>query len=1164
MKNFLLAFVLIFVATAAHAATAIEPSFNTAICVGNGGSTQGGQVINSYICSNATSQSFTFTALANGFYTISPNNNSSLCLDAGQGSVTVGSLVEQNPCISGQTGQEWQVISNAGQSYSFLTMNGQGTLTVAGTYIGAPLTTAQPAGSNTQQFSLPGFGSAPPPPPTVSLSASPTSVISGGSTTLAWSSTNATACTASNGWSGAEATSGTQALNNLTTTTTYTLTCTGAGGSANQSVTVTVAADTTPPSIPTNLAGTAVSRSQIHLTWTASTDNVGVTGYKSFRNGVQIAASTANSFSDTGLTANTTYSYTVSAYDAAGNNSAQSSSVSVTTQSASTSGGGTSAIEPSFNTAICVANGGSSQGGQVLYTLQCNNGSSQSFVFTPTSDGFYTIGTNNNSSLCVDAGYGSVTTGSQVQQISCSAGTPSQKWQVVLNANQFYSILTMNGQGTLTVSGTYVGAPLITMGLVAGSTSQEFVLPGFGAAPPPPTVSLSASPTSVISGGSTTLAWSSTNATACTASNGWSGAEATSGTQALNNLTTTTTYTLTCTGAGGSANQSVTVTVAQPSIPVTTYHYDNLRTGWNNQETTLTATNFPSAFGILQTVMLDDQVDAQPLIVPGRTIAGGTHDVVYVATESNTIYGIDASSGAIILQRNLGSPVPAPLACNNNGPNVGINSTPVIDLSANALYVIAYVNNPRPTYILHALNLTDLTDKPGSPVTVAASHTLTNGSTFTFNAQYQRQRPALLELNGNIYAGFGSFCDFQANNSRGWLLGWGGQTLVPLPANELDDTQATSPDNFFLSSIWMSGYGIAGTGTALYFSTGNSDAGTYDGTTNIQESVVTLSNQLGLLGTFTPSNVADLDKYDVDLGSGGVLLLPSQGGSFPDLAVTAGKDGRLFLLNRDAMQSSGFNSAAALDTHQLSGCWCGPSFFMGSDGIGRVVTSAGSGLNTWQLQLSPSPKLVQEGTATIPTSSQDPGFFTVVSSNSTNAGTAIIWAVGRPVTTTAVTLYAFAATVSGGTYQLLFSSPAGSWPYTGGNANIVPVVANGKVYVASYQALTIFGIPSNAPQVSAAPQIASPLPVPPVAPSSPHQITGTLLAINGPTLTLQTRAGKTVSIDGSKAAKNKQFAVLGLGKPYTVQGSSFDAIGTLQAISISRAKDSSALWPSDH
>jgi hypothetical protein len=362
----------------------------------------------------------------------------------------------------------------------------------------------------------------------------------------------------------------------------------------------------------------------------------------------------------------------------------------------------------------------------------------------------------------------------------------------------------------------------------------------------------------------------------------------------------------------------------------------------------------------------------------------------------------------------------------------------------------------------------------------------------------------------------------------------------------------------------MSGYGIAGAGTALYFSTGNSDPTTYDGTTNIQESVVTLSNQLGLLGTFTPSNVAALDEGDVDLGSGGVLLLPSQGGKFPNLAVTAGKDGRLFLLNRDAMQTPGFNSAAALDTHQLSGCWCGPSFFTGSDGISRVVTSSGSALNTWQLQLSPSPKLVQEGTATIPTSSQDPGFFTVVSSNGTNAGTGIIWAVGRPATTTTVTLYAFAATVSGGTYQLLFSSPAGSWPYTQGNANIVPVVANGKVYVASYQALTIFGIPSTPSDVSAAPRIASPLPVQPAAPSSPHQITGTLLAINGSTLTIQTRTGKTMSIDASKAAKNKQFAILMLRKPYTVQGSSFNAVGTLQAISICRAKNSNALWPSDH
>src|SRR5271166_3132945 len=118
---------------------------------------------------------------------------------------------------------------------------------------------------------------------------------------------------------------------------------------------------------------------------------------------------------------------------------------------------------------------------------------------------------------------------------------------------------------------------------------------------------------------------------------------------------------------------------------VTTYHYDTLRTGWNNQETMLTASSFPSTFGILKTVQLDDQVDVQPLVVPGSQIANGgltTDDVAYVATENNTVYAIDASTGAILLSRNLGSPVPNPLGNNNNGPHVGLNGTPVIDLSS--------------------------------------------------------------------------------------------------------------------------------------------------------------------------------------------------------------------------------------------------------------------------------------------------------------------------------------------------------------------------------------------------------------------------------------------------------------------------------------------------
>lgn len=610
----------------------------------------------------------------------------------------------------------------------------------------------------------------------------------------------------------------------------------------------------------------------------------------------------------------------------------------------------------------------------------------------------------------------------------------------------------------------------------------------------------------------------------------------------------------------------------QPLVAVTTYHYDNHRTGWNNQETTLTATSFPSTFGILHggvPVKLDDQVDAQPLIVPQQTIAGGTHDVVYVATENDTMYAIDASDGSILVIRSLGSPVPS----STGGSHTGIMGTPVIDLAAQTLYVIANVNGTPPIHKLYALSLSDLSDKDG-PVTVAASHKLTDGTSFTFDARFFRQRPALL-LNGNIvYAGFGSLGDYYADRMRGWLLGWTASTLAPLAGNQLNDTQATSPTSFFLSSIWMSGYGIASSGTRLYFSTGNSDCNfyqnpeqcpgttTYDGVTNIQESVVRVDPNLGLLGVFTPSNVASLDRGDADLGSGGVLLLPTESGNVPYLAVAAGKDGRLFLLDRNNL--GGLNSGG-LDTHQLDQCWCGPSAFTGSDGIDRIVTSHGSSLSTWRLHLTPSPHLVIAGTATIATG-QDPGFFTSVSSNGTTAGTAIIWAVGRPTdpTTTYVNLYAFEAVAAGGTYRLLFSSPAGSWPNTGKNANIVPVVANGKVYVAADQTLTIFGIlPANSPTTAAK---VSASPIPPIGSlSNPLVVSGTLVAAKGTMLTLQTRTGKSVQIDDSEAAQNEQIgAPLTEGIPLTAQGKLFNQSGALRATSIFRAKGSSGeLWPPD-
>src|ERR1022692_2444926 len=211
-----------------------------------------------------------------------------------------------------------------------------------------------------------------------------------------------------------------------------------------------------------------------------------------------------------------------------------------------------------------------------------------------------------------------------------------------------------------------------------------------------------------------------------------------------------------------------TLATAAAQTAVTTYHNDHYRTGWNSTETVLTPTNVnASQFGVLATVTVDDQVVAQPLVVPGVIITAGSyqgkHDVVYIVTGNDTVYAIDANAGTMLLSNHLGTPVSAPFGCPNSGPNIGITSTPVIDTGSGTLYLIAYTQDSTgPAYRVHALDLGNLTDKV-TPQVVSASHQLTNGSSFAFNARYQRQRPALLEANGNIYAGFGSFCDFYGN-----------------------------------------------------------------------------------------------------------------------------------------------------------------------------------------------------------------------------------------------------------------------------------------------------------------------------------------------------------------------------------------------------------------
>jgi hypothetical protein len=611
-------------------------------------------------------------------------------------------------------------------------------------------------------------------------------------------------------------------------------------------------------------------------------------------------------------------------------------------------------------------------------------------------------------------------------------------------------------------------------------------------------------------------------------------------------------------------------TGAQPGDAVT-YHYDNQRTGWNQSETALTAASVGGGqFGLLEQVALDEQVDAQPLFLGGETIAGqGTFDVVYVATENNTVYAIDANSGNVLTSNNLGQAVPIsalPGYCNNNSNNMGINSTPVIDRNAGLLYVIAntFVNNT-PVFYLHALSLTTLQDAM-TPVAVYGQSTFKNGKAIYFVSANNRQRAGLVETGGNIYAGFASWCDINSNVSRGWVLGWNASTLAPLPVSVLNNRKPKSPDDFFLTSVWMSGYGIASDDNgSLFLVTGNSD---YSGTTwnktyNLAESVVKLSTDLTTVESFyTPNNPSygwkPLDRDDGDFGSAGVLLLPAQPGKYPNMAVAAGKQGPTYLLNQDNLGGLG-EPSKTLGTVENDGCWCGQSYFVGADGNARVVTSTGNTLRSYKVETSVSPRLALETSWYGVDGAQDPGFFTTISSNGTQAGSAVVWAMARPTDTDPadVTLYAFDPTNASGP---IWSGVAGTWPFAGSaNANLVPVVANGHVFVASYGNLSIFGVSDAARHKAFR---APPRPQMVIFPGAPHELRGMVMARDTGAVTLRLRNGAMVKVDIAAAQKASHVAPPSVGHAALARGA-YGKDGVFEAVYLLHQKDSEKLWPAD-
>src|SRR5271165_1272805 len=506
---------------------------------------------------------------------------------------------------------------------------------------------------------------------------------------------------------------------------------------------------------------------------------------------------------------------------------------------------------------------------------------------------------------------------------------------------------------------------------------------------------------------------------------------------------------------------------------VLTYHGDNFRTGWFSSETQLTVSNVnPNSFGLLKAVVVDRRVDAEPLYVSQQPIQNkGTRNVVYVATENNSVYAIDADTGASLWRRHFGAPVPYTYKSydDNVYPVMGVLGTPVIDRTLGNLYFVAdSYTGGADVFKLHAISLVTGKDVT-KPTVIKTTARLAGGALWTFNPRYQLQRPALLEANGSIYVAFGSNCDCNPDKSRGTILRYDANSLLRL-GSDVTDTLSPPTSTYYLSSIWQSGYGPAADENGdIYFSTGNSDPGTpsYSASFNRPDSIVHLSSDLNsLIDSFTPSNYFQLDQSDLDLGSAGTILIPWQPGSIPHLLVGGAKDGRAFLLNRANL--GGYTSGGpdkVVQTVSQGYCWCGPAYFVGSDGRPYILTGGQNGITSWQLQTSPSVKMVEKTTTGAGPNDGLPdygGAIPVVSSSGTVAGTAIAWFTQKPQTSsdtdpgTPLTLMAYDASNLG---SQLFSAQAGTWTHAvNTNANAVPTVANGKVYVASNKQLQIFGL----------------------------------------------------------------------------------------------------------
>ena len=523
---------------------------------------------------------------------------------------------------------------------------------------------------------------------------------------------------------------------------------------------------------------------------------------------------------------------------------------------------------------------------------------------------------------------------------------------------------------------------------------------------------------------------------------------------------------------------------APAQVSVWTYHSNNQRTGANTNETILNVANVNSTtFGKLFSWPVDGYVYAQPLYVPNLTIRGAVHNVVFVATEHNTVYAFDANSagasGGLLWKTNLGvsavTTIPGVFTnpnfgtrYNNNAytdiePEVGITGTPVIDTNSGTLYVDAFtgeigVGVTNYFHRMHALNILTGAEQPYSPVIIATSVAGTGVDNkfgrIIFTAKQENQRSALTLAGGVLYVAYAGYAD--TDPYHGWIIGFNPSTLALLTNYVFNitpnSTSAEFPQNPGEGGIWMAGGGFCvDANTNLYVSIAN---GSFDGNTEFGDSFIKFSttNGLALKDYFTPWNQATLQQNDTDLGSGGLLLLPDQPGAVPHELLGAGKSGEIFLVNRDQFTTNNehYDSTNSIDfvrqtNTAIGGSFDTPAYF------NNTVYYAASGDTLKALSLANG--LFTGGVVGSTRFYGFPGATPVVSANGNANG--IVWTLqmGSPQLLVACN----AANVNQEIYNS--SQASGSRDQLrGGTKFAAPAEADGEVFVGSSNSFAVFGL----------------------------------------------------------------------------------------------------------